>query len=877
MLCENDRMIGELSDDRLNLFLTTDRRMLERLLGIKPKRIPKLCKKIAESAYLQDQESFARLFRILLQAAEARYTKIQYVVDLTEMLYATSSSFKQMFGELVEWQFLRVSGEEVGVPWFRYIYFCMTQFLYTSEEIVELLRKFRQVNPALKNRFAELAAWFLPQLKRIDPVLYEEAMSIGKELNSAFPVSDVYQKEGLDVDSLDDWIYNEFEPDTVGVAIKTDDAAMLKRMIVERGVLVDSPMPRPVFAAYRHRMDSVPLVAGAAFYGSVNVFKFLILNGARLMAHDDGGADLHVIEMACCSGKHEIVRICQENRLLIWRGAENAVYYHHYNLYNWITCVSPPGDGNGNRLLEVAAVKSGNFMYLQDVDELEDYHDLLAICCQVDNVLLLRWIIFMFGPITDRELCMNLLHVCVEKTSPNCLVWVLDQIKASPDALEFKYDRAELFEKACRIGSLFVVNALWQAGIRSKHAMFEAGSSGHTRIVERLCELGLDDIVDPYTESNALREAAKAGYADTVRALLKLQSISSDLLNGDKSPLLLAIKGHKTEVVRVLLDDKRVKVTEEAILAAAGAGHSDGLLEIMRRSDMDVNCQFNGETPLSRAVKVGSVECVDSILSAFTVDVNAIVNPGETVLHIAARQGLTEIVKRLVAVPSLQVNQADRQGMTALHYAAETGREDIVSILFEQEKIEINTMNHEKKTPIYYAIRSGCPTIVQKFLAHPSINLNCQDADGRGPLHILCMAGGYDIALSMIQRSNPFHLNFEAVDKNNWTGLHHAARHGHDDIARLLLFVCPQLVNRQTSDKYTALHLACMYKQLDCVRVIMDMDDTQPNLKTIAGVCFLFTRPLFTLLLSMGSLKLSRYLSRTNASIRQYTKFFLLL
>jgi ankyrin repeat protein len=59
-----------------------------------------------------------------------------------------------------------------------------------------------------------------------------------------------------------------------------------------------------------------------------------------------------------------------------------------------------------------------------------------------------------------------------------------------------------------------------------------------------------------------------------------------------------------------------------------------------------------------------------------------------------------------------------------------------------------------------------------------------------------------------------------------------AARNGHDDVLSYLLRRCREIVNARTVDGYTALHLACMGKYPEAVRVLIEDENVDPDVQT---------------------------------------------
>lgn len=869
-------------DDVLEGTLIKDDEMLEDLLNISRESIAALFGKIMGSTYAKDRADFVRLYRMFLLAAELRYLKTQELVDLTGLLYSDASK-ENTFGLFRDCS-LRTLTEvspSLWFPWLRYVYFCLTQFLCTSETIVQTISDFRTMNPGCSDQFAIISAWFLPQLKRIRPDLYEEAITIGKNLRNSYGVSLVYRRENLDLETLDDWIYFGFEPDSVGVALVTDDVEFLKTLVVEKNLDINGEMPQPAYLPFLDPppesypfayLDKVTLLQGSMLFGSTTVFKFLLMNEADSLDSENRNydADDRYVAAAIQAGSLAFFRFCAEKNMRVTTGIVQSVFFHQHDIYDWLKSRLTELDSDLDDI-NIAAVISKNFHCLVDMSEVSA--SVLRECCRVDDLLLLRWFTISFDmrPFSDKTWA-SCLETSALENSWNCLDWLLNNKPSCVAQCRYGH----LLEQSVASGCLFVVSALWNAGLQPSTAadlLHTVCNHGHARVLEFFLVTGICDDCEDYQLAAALRAAVELGHAETVKVFLQWSGVKESLLNGRESPLLPAIRKRDVKVLDVILADPRVVVSNDALLLASQLGFSAGVVKIIARGGVDINCQQNGANPLSKAIASGNLECVKALIDCGRVDVNAKVTKHQSALHIAVIYGVVEIVDLLVHYPGILCDEPDDKGMTPLHYAAKLGHEDIACLLLENGTVNVNSKNSEKETPLFLAINGPHPKVVRMLLQCSQIDVNCANAMGRTPLHAACITGDYDIALLMIRRTNELGVNFLAVDQFRWTCLHHAARWGFDGIVLLLLPICPELINKQTHDGYTALHLACMYKNIDCVRAIMEQSTTQPNLRTAVGVSFVFIRHLSTLLPLMDSLMLFSYFVRIIVLIRQSLPF----
>ena len=104
---------------------------------------------------------------------------------------------------------------------------------------------------------------------------------------------------------------------------------------------------------------------------------------------------------------------------------------------------------------------------------------------------------------------------------------------------------------------------------------------------------------------------------------------------------------------------------------ACRAGNIEVVEEILGTRQVDINARdYDGDTPLTSAVKNGHLNIVRRLLQHPGVDVNAPGAPGGwTPLIIAVMREYLDIVRTLLDVPALQLGRCNNDGNTALHIA----------------------------------------------------------------------------------------------------------------------------------------------------------------------------------------------------------------
>ncbi|KAG0634405.1 ankyrin repeat-containing domain protein [Tuber brumale] len=187
--------------------------------------------------------------------------------------------------------------------------------------------------------------------------------------------------------------------------------------------------------------------------------------------------------------------------------------------------------------------------------------------------------------------------------------------------------------------------------------------------------------------------AASNGHAETVRMLLELDGIDVS----KRWPLYSAVNSEAEEVVRLLLDDKRI----------------------------DVNRGPGGDTPLGLATRARYNLIIRLLLGRKDVLVNISATSGETPLCVVASEGNTPLVQLLLAHPGIDVNLVDIHGYTPLISAIARGKDEVVRLLLDDERTDVNfPYRSEHQTPLYWAVAQERCAIVRLLLSDPRVRVN---------------------------------------------------------------------------------------------------------------------------------------------------------
>lgn len=237
----------------------------------------------------------------------------------------------------------------------------------------------------------------------------------------------------------------------------------------------------------------------------------------------------------------------------------------------------------------------------------------------------------------------------------------------------------------------------------------------------------------------------------SVDLLLRHQS---DLINAgniyNQTPLCIAMKTKKQEIIDYLLDQKFV----------------------------DINItDCKGNLPIHYAAAMRQVETAQSLLKLHG-NINVKNNNKQTPLHVAASEGRCEMLEFLLKQPSIDCKPKDQHRNLPIHYAAAAKESEAARLLLRHWPHKINSQNEYKQTPLHLAAMELRFTTVQFLLNQPSIDDNIKDAEGNLPIH--------------------YAVNVVTFEEKQLC----------DSTLLLLLSTHKNMINSQNKYKYTPLHIA---------------------------------------------------------------------
>jgi ankyrin repeat protein/serine/threonine protein kinase len=339
-----------------------------------------------------------------------------------------------------------------------------------------------------------------------------------------------------------------------------------------------------------------------------------------------------------------------------------------------------------------------------------------------------------------------------------------------------------------------------------------AAFNGHIEILRLLVDAGADTRAVDNNEWSMLHMAARQGDSATCQYLIEIYrstGILKEMLEFQSkdrnTPALLATYYNHLQVLRVLVeagaDTRAVDCNAWSVLhKAARLGYGavcQYLIELHRSTDTlkDVlESKTEGcDTPALLAAFNGHVEVLRLLVEA-GADIRAVDNNEWSMLHMAARQGHDAVCEYLVGVyrsigtldEMLESRSKDKDTPALL--AAYHNHLEVLRLLVDAGA-DIRAADSNEWTMLHAAARQGhgavCEYLIDRHRANGELqdSLACRNSTGNTAAW-LAAAGGQVSVLKLLVESG---ADIRAVDGNQWSMLHLAARHGQGAVCRYLI------------------------------------------------------------------------------------------
>ncbi|XP_010250790.1 PREDICTED: ankyrin-3 isoform X2 [Nelumbo nucifera] len=445
---------------------------------------------------------------------------------------------------------------------------------------------------------------------------------------------------------------------------------------------------------------------------------------------------------------------------------------------------------------------------------------------------------------------------------------------------------------AVREGYHEILDILIKAGASQpacEEALLEASCHGRARLAELL--MG-SDLIRPHVAVHALVIACCRGFVDVVDTLMKcwvdanatdrvlLQSSRPSLhTNVDCTALVAAIVSRQVSVVRLLLQagvrtDAKVQLgawswdTNSGEEFRVGAGlaepyavtwcaveyfEASGTVLRMLLQHHSPDTPHYGRTLIHHAILCGNAGALDVLLDC-GADVEFPVRTRKTEfhpIHLAARLGLAEILQRLIDA-GCNINSRTESGDTALMICARFRQEECLRVLassgsdfglinlagqcassiagsnrwtlgFQRALLDvvragkvIQSSNASVFCPLLFVAATGDTVALNTLIRWPGINLNLQDENGFTAVMVAAREGHVEAFRVLVYAGADVKLENKSGD----TALVLSElNQNHDLFEKVMLEFALEKGNRG-ADGFYALHYAARWGDVDAIRLL---------------------------------------------------------
>ncbi|GJP87295.1 hypothetical protein CBS115989_9364 [Aspergillus niger] len=245
--------------------------------------------------------------------------------------------------------------------------------------------------------------------------------------------------------------------------------------------------------------------------------------------------------------------------------------------------------------------------------------------------------------------------------------------------------------------SRLLLPVLYNFNIEKQHssALCWAAQRDHSLLAERLVREYHGNVNAVHDGNTPLLYAASDGSIKVVDALLASRQIQVNWRN---------TKGHS------------------ALWRAARYGYTDIVKRLLKQDNIKVNIadRTQGTTPLAVAVIQGHAKTVESLLTARRIKVNIRDRRGWTpVFHALSRAisyGDRSILEMILTRPDVDLLHQDEEGRTPLIYAVQYNEVSLTAMFLRHPTSRTEPRDFHGRTALWYAVQQGNTDIIPLLL-----------------------------------------------------------------------------------------------------------------------------------------------------------------
>uniref|UniRef100_A0A1X7TMN8 Death domain-containing protein n=1 Tax=Amphimedon queenslandica TaxID=400682 RepID=A0A1X7TMN8_AMPQE len=375
----------------------------------------------------------------------------------------------------------------------------------------------------------------------------------------------------------------------------------------------------------------------------------------------------------------------------------------------------------------------------------------------------------------------------IEKDNTDNVKLLLEK-GADPNATEYPSGSNPALIKAIKKNNIGIVEMLLEKGA-DPNIDFDtyygtplhcASQTGNANIIKLLITEGIADLNAVHEwSSTPLFNAVKSGSIEAVDILLTNGARTDVVDNHYGTPLHCASETGNAYIIKLLLTKGKADVNavdtwnRTSLFKAVKSGSIEAVnILLTNGARTDVVSKYYG-TPLHCASETGNANIIILLITKGNANIiNAVDKDNCTPLFNAVKSGSIEAVDILLT-NGARTDVVSKYEGTPLHCSArETGSANIIKLLITKGKADVNAVDKYSRTPLFYAVKSGIIEAVDILLTNGARTDVVSEYYGT-PLHCASETGNANIIKLLITKGN---ADANAMDKDNKTPLFNAAK-----------------------------------------------------------------------------------------------------
>lgn len=556
--------------------------------------------------------------------------------------------------------------------------------LLTGEEMIEIIKNNTLRLVLLKNECIKLNDFI-----DLDTISTADFKFFSKEMldnhfyheNQEPDLAKIVSELDKDYDQLRQ---SGMNTNNVAQMIQNDDIVQFQDFISHTNTNVNSTVPRSIYETNRFLLQerfAPTYIEYAAFCGSMKIFKYLLLNKARIQFIGP--------RYAISGGNLDIIHILEDIKVANFDEGclIHAIVFHQNEILDYL-------------------------------------HSSLGIQYGKNC---LKWSILSYNYYAFSKILASF----VKKSKKS---------KKSNDIEGFEHLFAVGLQAAVKSGSLEMVEYIVSSTKIDFNKMNEKKEYG---LIHKAAQYANIDVfrfisslpaLDPHTkgvyDQTCLHYAAISGKADIVKYLINEKQFDVNETNmfGD-TPLHLASKYGKIDVIKVLIANPKCNIwlrninKETALGIAVLNNHTETAKELLSiPCSCDKEIESDLQIALQLACRQGNDQIVELIANHKCINLNEKGPLGYSALHWAAQTGNLNLIKFLTSCKGIDINIRDKRQNTPLHKACEYGKYDCAKYLLSLKDIDVTSKNAVGMTCIALSQKSHSKDIERLILDYMHTN-----------------------------------------------------------------------------------------------------------------------------------------------------------